>query len=250
MIMEQHKTNRIRELLAASNDIYSKLHQYKDDLKDIHNSSNIDHNDIIDFADNITLTLSAPRLYRDGLPLIASHAPCPQFYEMRMGRLATFNSSSTVKQIQDIGNNKEELSIERKISIMQEKQERQLSSTSNSNNNSNKRKRSDDIDLNEEKVDDRPVRRFKEDTIVAKAEVNVTNGTKSSTTIVSSSSTTATITKINNNSDISKAESKSNENNDTTKVIKTEASSVSNAPIQAPKRVINISFGLSDSDSD
>jgi len=248
--MEQHKTNRIRELLAASNDIYSKLHQYKDDLKDIHNSSNIDHNDIIDFADNITLTLSAPRLYRDGLPLIASHAPCPQFYEMRMGRLATFNSSSTVKQIQDIGNNKEELSIERKISIMQEKQERQISTTNNSN--SNKRKRSDDIDLNEEKVDDRPVRRFKEDTIVAKTEVNVTNGTSSSTAIVSSSTTTATITKINNNSDISKAESKSNENNDTTKVIKAEASSVTNvsAPVQAPKRVINISFGLSDSDSD
>jgi len=241
--MEQHKTNRIRELLDASNDIYSKLHQYKDDLKDIHNSSNIDHNDIIDFADNITLTLSAPRLYRDGLPLIASHAPCPQFYEMRMGRLATFNCSSIVKQIQDKGNNKEELTIERKISIMQEKQ---ISTASNSN----KRKRSDDIDLNEEKVDDRPVRRFKEDTVVAKTELHVTNGTSSSATIVSSSSTTATITKSNNSSDISKAESKSNENNDTTKVTKAEASSVSNAPVQAPKRVINISFGLSDSDSD
>ena len=242
--MEQDKTNRIRELLDASNDIYSKLHHYKDALKDIHNSSNIHYNDIIDFADNITLTLSAPRLYRDGLPLIASHAPCPQFYEMRMGRLTTFNNSSAVKQIQDIGNKKEELSIERKISIMQE---RQIStSNSTSNNNNNKRKRSDDIDLNEEKVDDRPVRRFKEDTIIEKTEVNITNNTSSSTIIASSSSTSATITKSNNSSDISKAESKSNENNDTTKVIKAEAS----APVQAPKRVINISFGLSDSDSD
>jgi len=243
-VLSTDNATRIKELLDANNDIYNKLHQYKDALKNIHNSSTIAYNDIIDFADNITLTLSAPRLYRDGLPLIASHAPCPQFYEMRMGKLTSFNNSSVVKQIQDM-DKKTNDSIDSKISIMHESQI--------SNNNSNKRKR-DDSDTSEI-IEDRPIRRLKEEAPnnYTKSDVKIEtsirtsniNGT-SNTTVITSTTTQAT-TSSNNNMDISKAETKISESNDNAKIKKTEANP---PPPQAPKRVINISFGLSDSDSD
>lgn len=221
---DEVKYNRIKELLDASNDIYSKLYQHKDTLKSIHESSSVPYNDIIDFADNITLTLSAPRLYRDGLPLIASHAPCPQFYEMRLGKLSSFNSSNVVKDILNNGKkNNEEMSIERKINIMQERQV-----TRNIDSNSNKRKRNDDIVSNEEKEDARPLRRLKEepkDILVSKSEV------KTGTAVTNN--TTSTITAI------PKAEAKSSEKSNITKTT-----------VVAPRRVINISFGLSDSESD
>lgn len=231
-VVPTDKVNRIKELLDANNDIYNKLHHYKDALNNMHNSSTISYNDIIDFADNITLTLSAPRLYRDGLPLIASHAPCPQLYEMRMGKLASFNNSSAVKQIQDMGKKTyENITIESKITIVNE---RQLSS----NNSTNKRKR-DDTDASELIEDERPVRRLREEETKAKSdtkiETNLINGT-SNTTILASTTTTIM--------DISKAEVKTSESNEITN--KTEAP----IPVLAPKRVINISFGLSDSESD
>jgi hypothetical protein len=124
----------------------------------------------------------------------------------------------------------EEITIERKISIIQEKQ----LINDNGNNIGNKRKR-DEIAVNEDKEDGRPIRRLKEEI------VSITNNsTRTITNNTNSSSSNNITTIIHSSTDTTKAEVKAN---DDAKTIKSEIK----VPVQAPKRVINISFGLSDS---
>ena len=231
------KEIRINELLDASNSIYNVLYQYKDDLNNIHNTINITSNDIIEFANNITLTLSAPRLYRDGLPLIASHAPCPQLFEMRMGKLANLNSSNVVKQIQEKDKEKDnEIQLEKRLNSIQERIVRQNSnnnSNSNSNNNNNSNNNSNNSNSSSNNNNS-----------------NNNNNNNNNSNNNGNNNNSNNSNKRKREDDNENKEDDDEMPNRKLKVEPQTNEAKANSVQQAPKRVINISFGLSDSDSD
>ena len=81
----------INELIDVHQKIYLFLQSNKQELEYIRESKFISADQIIDFSRQITLTLHAPKGWRDGNQMVNGHPPAPQPYEMLNGALQRFN---------------------------------------------------------------------------------------------------------------------------------------------------------------
>jgi hypothetical protein len=96
--MDELKKIKLVDLLALKSKIHEFLHYNKNELNDIKTSNNVPFEWVINYADNISLTLSAPKNWTPGFPLINSHVPAPQLIEMRDG-LMTSNIKDKSEEI-------------------------------------------------------------------------------------------------------------------------------------------------------
>ena len=84
----------IRNLLEIKNSILTFQFKYKEKLELIKESKKVPFDSLIDFADNISLSMCANKHYQPGYPLIDSHPPAPGLEEMRNGWMAEYSSVS------------------------------------------------------------------------------------------------------------------------------------------------------------
>ena len=106
---------KVKELLAAKDAIRSFLYEREEELTAIRKATTIPSEWIVEFADNIVLTLHAPPHWREGMPLINCHAPAPQLDEMNMGKAnaISLDATKTVDITDDASN---EMKTEENIS--------------------------------------------------------------------------------------------------------------------------------------
>ena len=87
------KKDRVLALLEQRKKISDFLHENSDDLKRVHNISQLDSSPgsawVLQLADNITLATRAPAGWAPSRPLhdFHGHPPAPQFEQMRAGKL-------------------------------------------------------------------------------------------------------------------------------------------------------------------
>ncbi len=107
-------TAKVKELLAAKEAIRSFLYEHDEELTAIRNATTIPSQWIVEFADNIVLTLHAPPHWREGMPLIRCHAPAPQLDEMNMGK-ANAISLNVIQPVSNTDKDVNETKIEENL---------------------------------------------------------------------------------------------------------------------------------------
>lgn len=85
--------DKLHRLLDVRGDILSVLRDNADALTRVRNARTVDVDQVLAFADNISLSLSAPRLWQPGHPLCGSLPPAPQLEDLRVGAMADYNKS-------------------------------------------------------------------------------------------------------------------------------------------------------------
>jgi hypothetical protein len=99
--MELKFKEDLQNLLTVKKTIEETLFTHRDALDKIRNFKNVKIDDVIEFADNLTLTAHAPMEWKVGFPLIKSHLPAPQPEEMRFGYLQKYFSNNQVHTIEN-----------------------------------------------------------------------------------------------------------------------------------------------------
>lgn len=90
--MDELKKKKLIDLLNLKSKIHEFLHNNKNELNNIKTSNNVPFEWVINYADNISLTLSAPKNWTPGFPLNNCHVPAPQLIEMRDGLITSYAS--------------------------------------------------------------------------------------------------------------------------------------------------------------
>ena len=78
---------KFEKLLDARDVLKGALFRNKSVLQAVDSNVRVDLHQFISFADFITDTLSAPKGWQEGYPLVASHPPAPLPDQMRRGKL-------------------------------------------------------------------------------------------------------------------------------------------------------------------
>ncbi len=91
-----------KKLLQIRNGIISILDKYQEDIEFVKKSRNVNSEDIITFANNITFNLRAPKLWAPPYPLVGAGPPAPQADQMRAGSLAAFALRKDKNKLNDI----------------------------------------------------------------------------------------------------------------------------------------------------
>ena len=107
-------TAKVKELLAAKEAIRNFLYEHDEELTAIRKATTIPSQWIVEFADNIVLTLHAPPHWREGMPLIRCHAPAPQLDEMNMGK-ANAISLNAIQPVSNTDKDVNETKIEENL---------------------------------------------------------------------------------------------------------------------------------------
>ena len=102
---------KVKELLAAKEAIRNFLYEHEDELTAIRKATTVPSQWIVEFADNIVLTLHAPPHWREGMPLIRCHAPAPQIDEMNMGK-ANAKELNAIQPVSNMDGDVNETKIE------------------------------------------------------------------------------------------------------------------------------------------
>jgi hypothetical protein len=82
---------RLGRLLRAKKEITQFNYEHREFFAKLSSALSPQFDEVIAFADKVTLTLNAPRDWQPGLPLIGAHPPAPQLEEMRAGHLEKYN---------------------------------------------------------------------------------------------------------------------------------------------------------------
>lgn len=83
--------DKLRRLLEVRRDVLSTLRDNDDALQRIRSAKDLDINQVLAFADHISLSMRAPRLWQPGHPLCGSLPPAPQLEDLRVGAMADYN---------------------------------------------------------------------------------------------------------------------------------------------------------------
>ncbi len=76
--------------MEIRNNILSALEKHEEDIKFVKEAKSVSAEDVIIFANNISHTLRAPKLWAPPHPLVGAGPPAPQAEQMRAGALAEY----------------------------------------------------------------------------------------------------------------------------------------------------------------
>lgn len=83
---------KVKKLLEIRHGITSVLNAHDEDIRYIQDAKAVDTEDLIAFANSISHSLRAPKMWTPAFPLIGGGPPAPMPEQMRAGTLAAYNN--------------------------------------------------------------------------------------------------------------------------------------------------------------